>query len=308
MKPSAGAAVSVGRRRRDVAAAAVTLWRFSRPHTIAGTTISVLALAVIAAHFDHAPGAVSLSATLLAAWLVNLAIVGLNQVEDVEIDRINKPQLPLPAGALSPRAATATVAAAAVIALAMAATQGPIELIAVASALLVGFAYSSPPLRLKRYPALAMASISLVRAFAVNLGVYGHFAGSLEDLPAVIWALTAFTIPFAAAIAVLKDVPDVRGDRAFRIMTFSVRLGPKASFTLALCGLSVAYLAMAALAPALEVNVAIFSVGHLAALAALLWWSRRAAPDDEVAFTRFYMRVWLLFFIEYALVAAAVVV
>ena len=30
------------------------------------------------------------------------------------------------------------------------------------------------------------------------------------------------------------------------------------------------------------------------------------APDDEVAFTRFYMRVWLLFMLEYALVPAAV--
>ena len=45
--------------------------------------------------------------------------------------------------------------------------------------------------------------------------------------------------------------------------------------------------------------------GHLAALALLLAWARGADPADRPCFTRFYMRVWKLFFLEYALVALA---
>jgi homogentisate phytyltransferase / homogentisate geranylgeranyltransferase len=43
--------------------------------------------------------------------------------------------------------------------------------------------------------------------------------------------------------------------------------------------------------------------GHLAALALLIGWARRADPDDPADFTRFYLRVWQLFFFEYVLVA-----
>src|SRR5215218_2918082 len=78
--------------------APVVLWRFARPHTIIGTTLSVLALYTIAA-VEYAGGALDaelfdLFWTLVAAWCVNVFIVGINQLEDVEIDRINKPFLP----------------------------------------------------------------------------------------------------------------------------------------------------------------------------------------------------------------------
>jgi homogentisate phytyltransferase/homogentisate geranylgeranyltransferase len=284
---------------------AAVLWRFSRPHTIVGTTVSVIALYAIAAAAGEGTGALDLGATLIAAGCVNVAIVGLNQIEDIEIDRVNKPQLPLAAGELTPAAAKLIVGVAAIVPVAMAITQGPIESAAVLSALLVGAAYSSPPLRLKRFPAVAVCSISLVRALAVNLGVYGHFAGSLSDVPAAVWALTIFVLPFSAAIALLKDVPDIEGDKRYRIHTFSIRLGPRRVFAIALALLAAAYLAMA-IPVALElsqVSRPVFTAGHLAALALLLAWAARVDLGDVPEFTRFYLRVWQLFFLEYVLVA-----
>ena len=108
--------------------------------------------------------------------------------------------------------------------------------VAVGAALAIGTAYSSPPVRLKRFPALATASISLVRAAVVNVGVYLHFASTLggrpglSELPGPIVALTLFVLPFSFAIAVLKDIPDAEGDRRYRIATFTVRLGARAAF------------------------------------------------------------------------------
>ena len=51
-----------------------------------------------------------------------------------------------------------------------------------------------------------------------------------------------------------------------------------------------------------------WTAGHVADLALLAAWARTADPRDPVAFTRFYLRVWQLFFAEYALVALAVLV
>src|SRR3954465_5948787 len=151
----------------------VVLWRFARPHTIVGTTLSVLALYAIAA-VEYAGDALDaklfdLGWTLVAAWGVNVFIVGINQAEDVEIDRINKPFLPIAAGDLSPAAARRIVAASAVIPLVLAVTQGGGGRGGVALGLGVGMASSVPPLRLKRFPLLASLSITFVRSAVVNV-------------------------------------------------------------------------------------------------------------------------------------------
>jgi homogentisate phytyltransferase / homogentisate geranylgeranyltransferase len=300
------------------AALAGTLWRFSRPHTLVGTWTSILAIYAIAA--TTLPGVAlgdglgDLALTLVAGAAVNVFITGLNQLEDVEIDRINKPFLPLAAGELSMAAGRAIVAGCGLLALVMAVTQGWVELVAVAVAMAIGAAYSSPPLRLKRFPAVAAASITLVRSLVVNLGVYQHFAQSLGDrgewsaVPAPVLALTLFVLPYSFAIAVLKDVPDAEGDRRFRIRTFSVRLGARRVMAMGMSALTLAFGGMAVLGPLLldDVSGVVLAAGDAAALTLVWWWARRTDLADREAFTRFYLRVWLLFFAEYVLVAVAV--
>jgi homogentisate phytyltransferase/homogentisate geranylgeranyltransferase len=297
-------------RPRGVASLAV-LWRFARPHTIVGSAISVGGLYLIAVAELPRSGLGDLFWVLVAAAGVNVAIVGLNQLTDVEIDRVNKPYLPLAAGDLSIEAGRRIVAVAAVVPVVLALTQGPLESAAVLAALAVGAAYSLPPLRLKRFPVAAALSISGVRAAVVNLGVYGHFSLAFGDrlsIPGPVWALTLFVLPFSFAIAVLKDVPDLEGDRRFRIATFTVRLGPRRAARLGVGALVAAYVAMIVAGPAAldDAQPLVLAGGHAAALALLLWWARRADPVDHASFTAFYMRVWVLFFLEYALVSVAV--
>jgi len=293
---------------RAAAWALRVLWRFGRPHTLIGTSLSIVGLYVIAASLDRAPGAVDLLWTLLAGLCVNVFITGINQVEDVEIDRLNKPWLPIAAGDLSLPAARRIVAIAAVAPLAMAATQGATELAAVGVALLVGWAYSCPPLRLKRYAALAAGSITFVRSLVVNLGVWLHFAG--RPVTAGVWALIAVTVPFSFAIAVLKDVPDIEGDRRFGIATFSVRLGPRPVLAVGVGALTLGGLGMAVAGPLLLAGASapVLVAGHVLGVAALWRWALRVDPADPVAFAGFYQRVWQLFFCEYLLVPLAYVV
>jgi homogentisate phytyltransferase / homogentisate geranylgeranyltransferase len=285
------------------------LWRFSRPHTIIGTSLSVAGLYAIAASElpGPAPGVGDLWWTLVAALAVNVFIVGLNQLEDVEIDRVNKPFLPLPAGELTRAQGRAIVAVAGLVPVALALTQGPVELAGVLAGLLVGVAYSSPPLRLKRFPTLAALSISGVRAVVVNLVVFLHFSGG--EVVAPVWALTLFVLPFAFAIAVLKDVPDAAGDRRFKIATFTLRLGARRAVGVAMGALSGAYLAMALAGPfAVEgAQPVVLGATHLAALALLWHWRGQADLGDRDSYTRFYMRVWKLFFLEYVALPLACV-
>ncbi|MEA2171549.1 MAG: homogentisate phytyltransferase / homogentisate geranylgeranyltransferase [Solirubrobacteraceae bacterium] len=281
------------------------LWRFSRPHTIIGTTLSVIGIFAIAAHETHvANPAFQLVCTLIAGLAVNVFIVGINQVQDVAIDRINKPRLPLASGELSLPQGKAIVAICGVLPLAMAVTQGVAETVAVAAALAIGWAYSCPPLHLKRFPVAASASISVVRSLVVNLGVALHFS---DRVPDAVWALTVFVIPFSFAIAVLKDVPDADGDSQFDIRTFTVRLGGRAAFRIGMAALTVAYLGMAIGGPLALDGDAVLITTHLAALAVLWRWATRTDPDDPAVFTRFYMRVWALFFCEYLIVPLAVI-
>ena len=298
-------------RRTGVLGALAVLWRFSRPHTLIGTFVSATALYLIAVSELPGSGLDHLFWVLVAGTGVNIAIVGINQLTDIEIDRVNKPHLPLASGELSPPAAWRIVTVAAVLPVVLGLTQGLLETAAVVAALAVGAAYSLPPVRLKRYPLAAALCISGVRSAVVNLGMYGHFAlafGGALTIPPSVWALTAFVLPFSFAIAVLKDVPDMEGDRRYRIATFTVRLGPRRAARLGLGALVLAYVGMIVLGPVLvdDAQPVVLAGSHVLVLVTLLTLARRADPADPAAFTVFYMRVWALFFLEYALVAAAV--
>ncbi len=135
--------------------------------------------------------------------------------------------------------------------------------------------------------------------------MYWHFAGRIDP---PVWALCAFVLPFSLAIAVLKDVPDIEGDRRYSIRTFTVRLGPERVFRIGMTMLGIAYAGMIVVAPPLlkdDANPIVLAVGHALAALLLIYWARRAEPRYHSKFTRFYMRVWALFFLEYLLVPIA---
>jgi homogentisate phytyltransferase/homogentisate geranylgeranyltransferase len=315
------------------------LWAFSRPHTIWGTLLSVIALGVLAFVLPPAPplaGASPLAAgidplrclalvvaALLPALAANVYIVGLNQLTDVAIDRINKPQLPLASGRFSLRQGRAIVAGTAAGALLLAAVQGPVLFATVVVAMAIGTAYSCRPLRLKRFPFWAALCIVGVRGAVVNVGFFSHFRSLFSPaaatdggeagliLPPEVVALSAFVMIFSLAIALFKDIPDLRGDREHRIFTLTVRLGPSLVFRLCRWILTASYglmivLALGGALPSLH--------GGFLALSQLLllsvMWIRSRTVDvrrDEQT-KAFYQLIWKLFFLEYLLFPAAALV
>ncbi|MBE9136887.1 homogentisate phytyltransferase [Nodosilinea sp. LEGE 07088] len=293
------------------------LWKFWRPHTVIGTSLSVVGIAAIVLaglNPDYYLPAGLLVRLIGMAWaaclLGNLYIVGLNQLEDIAIDRINKPHLPLAAGEFSIVDGRWIVATAGLGAIAIAAVGGPWLLATVGLSLVIGTAYSLPPLRLKRFPFWASVCILAVRGAIVNLGLFLHVSDRMAlslTIPGRVWALTVFILLFSIAIAFFKDIPDIEGDRRYGISTLSVQLGQRTVFNLALGILTTCYLGMALVAPWLaDINRLFLAGSHLLVLALLWWMSRRvphtgqviATPNNQV-YPMFYQFIWKLFFLQY---------
>ena len=282
-------------------------WKFSRPHTIAGTTLSVLGLylIVLAANRQFIPHPSSLILPLIACLCGNIYIVGLNQLEDIGIDRINKPHLPLASGEFPLWQGRAIVALTGFLAIALAASQSQYLLGMVGLSLAIGTAYSLPPIRLKRFPFWASLCIFTVRGAIVNLGLFLHFNQGFP-IPANVWALTLFILVFTFAIAIFKDIPDMEGDRQYNIRTLTLRLGQRPVFNLARWVLTLCYLGMAGVGFFLPgVNAPFLILSHLMALGLMWLRSYKLDLQDKAEIARFYQFIWKLFFLEYLIFPAA---
>jgi homogentisate phytyltransferase / homogentisate geranylgeranyltransferase len=286
------------------------LWKFSRPHTIIGTSLSVVALYAIALATNHRNiaeiGIVQVIGTWIACICGNVYIVGLNQLYDVEIDRVNKPDLPLASGGLSIVQAKWIVAITSMLAIAIAAYLGTWLLGTVVLSLIIGTAYSLPPIRFKQYSLLAALCILTVRGCIVNLGLFSHFNQILSGaniIPPSIWVLTLFILVFTVAIAIFKDVPDLEGDRQYQIQTLTIVLGKSTVFNLTRWAITIAYIGTigAGLILSTTFNSWFLVISHLGLLGLLWGRSQDLNLENRDSIARFYQFIWKLFFFEYLL-------
>lgn len=302
-----------------------SFWKFSRPHTIIGTSLSVFGLYAIATSLSETAVTFVDSLPLLGTWIAclcgNVYIVGLNQLEDIEIDRINKPHLPVAAGEYSLRQGQLIVAIAGILAVVLALVQGPWLLATVGISLTLGTAYSLPPIRLKRFPFWASFCIFTVRGVVVNLGLFLHGIWVLSQdktgelwlthlaqmppirlsIPPSVWALTLFVLGFTFAIAIFKDIPDIEGDKQYNISTFTIRLGTRSVFELARWTITVCYLAIAlfGLLRSPGLNPIFLGISHIIALALLWWRTQQVDLSNKLQIASCYQFIWKLFFVEY---------
>jgi homogentisate phytyltransferase / homogentisate geranylgeranyltransferase len=287
-----------------------SFWQFSRPHTIIGTSLSVLALYLISlATTGTNLNLVNLE-QMMAVWFAclggNIYIVGLNQLYDLEIDRVNKPELPLASGEFTVQQGQLIVIMAGCLSVVIAGLSGIWLFATVAISLLIGTAYSAPPIRLKRFPYWAAFCILTVRGVVVNIGLFLHYGNQLngrEVLNPYVWTLTLFILLFTVAIAIFKDVPDLEGDKQYKIKTFTLVMGKSAVFNLSRGVITVCYFGMifAGLFWLRAVNVSFFVTSHIVLLGLLWWRSLDVDLEQKSAIADFYQFIWKLFFAEYLL-------
>lgn len=296
----------------------LALWRFSRPHTIIGSTVSVTCLffyawlSVQKDLYAHQLGEALI--TLFAALACNLFITGLNQIYDVDIDKENKPKLPLVSGELSMINAKKTVLLSLVVALSLSYYLSFFFGNLILGISTLGWAYSSPPIRFKRYHLWAASAIALVRGPLVNVGIALHFVFLLKGSnPTIknmlnlvsefrygVWIipLTVFITAFSLGIAWFKDLPDVQGDERHKINTLAVKAGKPLAFMLGVFIVSLAYGFLIWWGFYFGFGLP-FVIYHLLALLIFALFAYRVKLNDQGRLKRFYMSYWILFFLEY---------
>jgi len=208
----------------------------ARPFTLAPPALGVLSGAATAWGAGHAKPPITVDllwpvlwGTLMAAVL-NAANNALNQIYDLDIDRVNKPRRPLPSGALSRGEAWGFTIVTAIVAWVLAFLASPdgrreCFWIVVFTSVLC-WIYSAPPLWTKRRGFLANLTIAIPRGVLLKVAGWSTIKTILGLEP---WYIGAIFGLFLLGAASTKDFADIEGDRAGGCRTLPIQYGVKSA-------------------------------------------------------------------------------
>ncbi len=199
-------------------------WTFARPFTLVPPMVGIFSGSLIGYGASGAPfRVVHVALAVLAAGVLNAASNGLNQICDLENDRVNKPHRPLPSGKMTRREAWTFVAVTYAGALAMVAAVNGETFAIYMIAALATVAYSAPPLRLKRHPLGSNLIIALIRGELLKVAGWAAVSTVLVSIEP--WYIGFIYFVFLLGATTTKDFADIEGDRAAGCITLPVRFG-----------------------------------------------------------------------------------
>jgi len=150
-----------------------------------------------------------------------------NDIYDIEIDKINRPHRALPSGRMTIRQAWIYVGALGVLGVIFALLNGIIGAIVVIVFLVVGYAYAS---KVKQLGLAGNFMVAFSFAFGVIYGaiIYGESVGNIVfPIPVWLFFITAFMI--LQARETIKGSEDVEGDELRNVRTIARVYGYKAA-------------------------------------------------------------------------------
>jgi geranylgeranylglycerol-phosphate geranylgeranyltransferase len=191
----------------------------THPVNSIGSAVAVLIGYLIAAWTHDLPVLYGdLFGAALATGLIAAGGFIVNDILDIPVDRVNRPDRPLAAGRLSVPFAWTLYWTVTLSGILLALLVGPLNgLVALGIALLL-FLYS---LDLKRRLLVGHIAIALMGAALLPFGVLAAGGPGLPVLYSV-----ALVFPAFVAREILKTVPDYAGDRAFKIDNLATRFSP----------------------------------------------------------------------------------
>ena len=150
---------------------------------------------------------------LTMAAVLNAASNALNQIYDLDIDRVNKPKRPLPSGRLSRKDAWMFTLAAYAIALVLASFVQPAGrhecFWIVVAATIITVLYSAPPFRTKRLGIWANVTIAVPRGVLLKVAGWSAVKTIMGTEP---WYIGAIFGLFLLGASTTKDFADMEGD------------------------------------------------------------------------------------------------
>ncbi|KAH9760468.1 homogentisate phytyltransferase 1 [Citrus sinensis] len=211
------------------------LYRLTRPYTWIGIIVGILSTSLLPVQSlaDLTPTFfMEVLKSMVPAILMNIFVTAINQLSDVEIDKVNKPHLPLASGDFSIGEGVAIAVISTMTSVAMGIMlRSPPLFIGLITWWIVGAAYSIdlPLLRWKGSPLMAAVTIMILNGLLLQFPYFVHvqkyvLGRPLEFTKPLLFA-AAFMGIFNIAIAFVKDLPDVEGDKEFGLRTLPVILG-----------------------------------------------------------------------------------
>lgn len=167
----------------------------------------------------------ALAGIILAGPLVCAMSQAINDWYDRHVDAINEPDRPIPSGRIPGKWGLYIAGIWTVLSLLLAATLGQWVIIATIAGLILAWAYSAPPFRLKRNGWLGNAACGFsYESLAWITGAAAMLGGSLPSPQAL--ALALLYGWGAHGIMTLNDFKAIKGDREMGINSLPVLLGP----------------------------------------------------------------------------------
>lgn len=246
------------------------------PHTLFALPFALLG--VVAASFLAPVGWRTVTLVVLAFTAARWAAVAFNMIADLEFDRVNprNRQRVLPRGRLTPAQAWASLAAAAAVFVLAAAALNPLcgWLSLPALTWILGYSLSK---RFTDWPHLWLGLSLAIAPVGAYLAVAGRWSEPWWALPAVAVAVAAWV----AGFDIFHALPDESFDRAHRLRSAVVRLGPAGALRLArgLHALTVAALVLFGRGAGFG---GWYFLG-VAAAAAILWHEHRLVRADDLS-------------------------
>lgn len=190
-----------------------------RPLNLTLSVAGVAIGAVLAIGWDafSARHGMSVAIAMISAAAIGSAANALNDLFDVEIDRINRPDRPIPSGRVSDRAARMTWVIGAAIGVGLSLLLTPVHIGIAVLAVVAVVLYSY---RLKTFGFVGNAAVALVTSATL---IYGGLATG-QIGAAWVGFIAAFLITLAREIT--KDLEDIEGDRIGGVRSLPIALGP----------------------------------------------------------------------------------
>jgi 4-hydroxybenzoate polyprenyltransferase len=210
-----------------------TLVEFARPFTLVAPALGVFTggLMAIGAHPREAWRPELVLYPLLGAAVaatLNAASNALNQIYDLEIDRVNKPKRPLPSARLALGDAWTFTWATFALSWSLAwfvAPAGRHQFFwLVAAATLITTLYSVPPFRTKRLGIWANVTIAIPRGVLLKVAGWSSVKTIVGDEP---WYIGLIFGLFLLGATTTKDFADMEGDRLGGCRTLPIVFGVK---------------------------------------------------------------------------------
>jgi len=205
-------------------------WEIMRPFTLLAPTVGFISggLIAIGASSRVAPTSVHLYPIILgaiSALFLNAASNVVNQYFDIGIDRINKPNRPLPSGRISlkeSRLLSILLYSFSFFLAYLVPNKQFITIVLITA--LITYAYSAPPLRTKRWVIPANLTIAIPRGCLLIVAGWTAVRSFYDFEP---WFIGSIFALYLLGAASTKDFSDIKGDKMYGCNTLPIILGVK---------------------------------------------------------------------------------